>query len=224
MTTKRRLTIGWRMGLVLAAIMAAFWGVWSIFAPVPPTIGLPWFSRWWDVPFVIPCTILYVWIFSLLDVQITEGLNNIHNSPDETVLLCCSLISTTMSIVCGMIFGLIYPLLLFLSLAVIVLSTTLLLYVAMYTTNITRMSWRFCWRRGGKAVANSLMSWIAANDADVMQQTGEEVGDNSITHLDEMSCRQMPTSNSSISQARMADAETAENDKKDDSIDEILTA
>lgn len=71
MTNKRYGQICLRIGLLAAIVMALFWGIWSLFAPVPDHSTLVWIkevkwtigmSRWWDIPMAFALINVYGWI------------------------------------------------------------------------------------------------------------------------------------------------------------------
>lgn len=59
-----------RFGLATAAVMAIFWGFWSIFEPVPETAVMIFEgSRWWDIPGAF-LTVIFYWLIITTAVKI----------------------------------------------------------------------------------------------------------------------------------------------------------
>jgi len=59
--------------LLATAIVAVFWGIWSVFAPVPKTSEIVVMSRWWDVLFAP------IWAFILVSIFAPKKTKKVWN-------------------------------------------------------------------------------------------------------------------------------------------------
>mgnify|MGYP001578078108 CR=1 FL=1 len=74
MTNRRFAHSCFRLGLLAAFLAAAFWGIWSLFAPIPdhgtllvtenPAWTIP-LHRLWDIPFAFLLVNVYGWVLRL---------------------------------------------------------------------------------------------------------------------------------------------------------------
>lgn len=90
-----------RAGFIGAALATLFWGIWSLFFPVPyygidpeSTSGL---SRWWDVPFSCVVGIVVVYLVNLF--------NKVIASPKGIILPVSGSIGLCMGILIGLAAG-----------------------------------------------------------------------------------------------------------------------
>ena len=105
-----------RMGCACALLVAIFWGVWSLFAPVPGSqvleitqdfsLTIP-FSRWFDVPFVFLMFYVYAYIINL---YLRVGSRYVDRDDMVTGLVFGFGVGLVFGFGVGLVYGLVYGL------------------------------------------------------------------------------------------------------------------